>query len=180
MSNFLLDEYFCRGEELLKNVRRVFAKYEDLNLQGIEIAKLPQSSFDKFAEDVEKIKYPYTIDFQNPNNTVITKDKKIILTDDLLQYNKYCGANSTAKLLRIFMLDASLNVYTPVFHEHLNEARALFKKIILAGEKAGLTLSDGNEDKILISDALYKCQTKVKGEDFLMKISSISLNLTKV
>ncbi len=139
-----------------------------------KIAKLPQSSFDKFAEDVEKIKYPYTIDFQNPNNTVITKDKKIILTDDLLQYNKYCGANSTAKLLRIFMLDASLNVYTPVFHEHLNEARALFKKIILAGEKAGLTLSDGNEDKILISDALYKCQTKVKGEDFLMKISEIN------
>ncbi len=43
MSNFLLDEYFCRGEELLKNVRRVFAKYEDLNLQGIEIAKLPQN-----------------------------------------------------------------------------------------------------------------------------------------
>lgn len=139
-----------------------------------EITKLPQSTFDKFAQDVEKIRYPYTIDFQNPNNTVITKDKKIVLTDDLLRCNKYEGENSIAKLLRIFMLDASLDVYTPVFKEHLKEARALFKKIILAGEKAGLALSDGDEDKLLIGNALYKCKAKISREDFLKQISEIN------
>lgn len=139
-----------------------------------KVAKLPQSAFDKFAQDVEKIKYPYTIDFQNPNNTAITKDNKIVFTDDLLRYNKYDGENSTAKLLKIFMLDASLDIYTPVFQEHLNDARVLFKKIILAGEKAGLSLFDGHEDKLLIKDALYKCQIKISSNDFLKQIAEIN------
>ncbi len=43
MSNFILDEYSCRGEEILKNVRQVFNKYEDLKLQGLDTAKLPQN-----------------------------------------------------------------------------------------------------------------------------------------
>ena len=142
----------------------------------LKASQLPQSSFDKFAQDVKKIKYPNTIDFQNPNNTAITKDNKIVLTDDLLKYNKYCGENSTAKLLRIFMLDAGLNIYTPVFEKYLNEARTLFKKIILAGEKAGLTFSGGYEDNLLISDALSKCKAKVKSEDFIKKIADIRQN----
>ena len=137
------------------------------------IIKVPQSSFDKFARDIKKIKYPATIDFHNPNNTAITKDNRIILIDDLLKYNKYCGENSTVKLLRIFMLDATLDVYTPVFDKHLNEVRSLFKKIILSGEKAGLLLSNGIEDKPLLNDALYKCRAKAKYEDFCQKIAEI-------
>ena len=138
------------------------------------VTQLPQSSFDKFAEDVKKISYPHTIDFQNPNNTVITNDNKILLIDDLLMYNKYCGYNSTAKLLRIFMLDAAFDVYTPSFDGHLNEARDLFKKIVLSGVKSGLTLSSGYEDNLLIYDALLKCQAKVNSEDFVKTIAEIT------
>jgi len=138
-----------------------------------KIAKLPQSAFDKFAQDINKIKYPKTIDFQNPNNTTITIDDRIILTDDLLNCNKYCGENSTAKLLRIFMLDASLDIYTPGFDKYLKEVQGLFKKIVLAGEKAGLIISSCQEDNLLLKDALSKCNAKIGCDEFLQCMSKI-------
>lgn len=43
METFVLDDYSRRGDALLKNVRQIFAKYEDLDLQGIATDKLPEN-----------------------------------------------------------------------------------------------------------------------------------------
>lgn len=120
------------------------------------LSDLPQKSFDAVAEDCQRLnelgaknKTHYTFDYINPNNFVIVNDKIRIIDD--INVLKSSEDNSVANLFNVFLEKSFLN--TPVQYSLYSETtrKKLFKKIVLAGMKAGLPMRSKHSTENLSS-----------------------------
>lgn len=114
-----------------------------------QFAKVPQESFNDIAEDCarlnsrhDKKNYYYQVfDYMNPNNIVL-KDNKLYLVDRIKTHSKH--PNTTTDLLDMLLSKYDCMNVIPApsegFSKHLNQARTLFKKIVVAGATANLPL----------------------------------------
>lgn len=116
-----------------------------------KFAEAPQKSYDDIANDfktlnemqIPKSDYHYDFDSRNPNNIALTKDNKLVMVDDI-DVRATSNTNNTSKLLKIFLLSLSRN-HSIYYYDDVGyqAAKNIFKKIVLAAERAELP----NEDK---------------------------------
>lgn len=115
-----------------------------------QFAKVPQESFNEIAEDCARLNsrhdkknyYYHVFDYMNPNNIVL-KDNKLYWVDRIRTHSKY--PNTTTDLLDMLLskfdcMNGIPAAYSQSFSKHLNQARMLFKKIVVAGATANLSL----------------------------------------
>ena len=116
-----------------------------------KFAELPQKSFDALAKDFSALNKiseqgnKYTFDTINPNNVILIGKNTLRIVDEL-DYSYSLNKNTTAGLLRLLLEKMDLDYLAPKDITNQANRKALFKKIILAGEKYNLTLANSSLD----------------------------------
>ena len=103
-------------------------------------------------------------DSLNPNNIVYGK-KSLLLVDEIETLCDKPYANTTAKLLEVFINRATKDREAPDAGEKVKLVRKIFKKTLIAGMYADLLHADSKEDCRNWEIALRKCQIKTPLKD---------------
>jgi len=133
--------------------------YEEIYLPIF--SRVPQSEFDKIAKDLKTLNSMcrnYVFDYNNPNNFILAPGKKLRITDEIGSGKDInIKVNSIENLLNVYL--AKINLYTyAVFNEKvLDLRRKLYTKIILAGMKYNLPITNSK-------DTFIKCWEFVTNE----------------
>ena len=111
-------------------------------------------------------------DSLNPNNIVYGK-KSLLLVDEIETLCDKPYANTTAKLLEVFINRATKDREAPDAGEKVKLVRKIFKKTLIAGMYADLLHADSKEDCRNWEIALRKCQIKTPLFEIINKMEQI-------
>lgn len=123
-------------------------------------AALPQSSYDRIAQDFKTLNsIGKEFDTINPNNFSVDGDEIKII--DEITNTEVRNPNNLAKLLRVFTNSYDANQAADFDNFAVQNRKVLFKKLILASEKAGLPFSSSLDDCKELEMAMNLCDYKV-------------------
>lgn len=150
------------------------AKLEESGIENIEefyydikkfpqiLSQLPQLAYDKFAQNLKKLNEISTksnryfcFDFYNPNNFLI--DEGTFKITDALMINDDNKHNNFTKILHPLICKLSGYTETNKGHKWVNfvaERAEIFKKCLLASEKAELPIDLSSDDYAYLMQAL--------------------------
>lgn len=133
-------------------------KYEKEYLPAC--ASLPQESYDKLVKDFKKLgDMGYLPDIVNPGNIIISGNEFRIV--DKLDKIKY-GAN-LFDVLRMLLIKYSQGFCTEPKPQLFETRKEIFRKSLIAGEKADLIIGDklfiNEEEEYILEDLLYNHHT---------------------
>lgn len=123
-------------------------------------ASLPQESFDELVKDFKKLGNKKLLpDVVNPANIIITENKfKIVDGLDKIKYNA-----TLFDVLRMLLIKYSQGFYAEPKPQLFELRKEIFRKSLIAGEKADIITGDGlfiNEDEeYILEDLLYNSHT---------------------
>ena len=142
-------------------------------------AKITQGSYNDFAQDIARLNEvklgPHSFclfDSINPNN-VVAHSGKLYLVDEINTMYDKSYANTTAKLLEVFLVRATKDYEAPDAGNKIKYVRTIFKKLIIAADRASLLHADTKEDYTLWKKALTKCKFNVPASEILNKLDDI-------
>lgn len=143
-------------------------------------ATVPQAGYDEFAQDMARLndiklgpRRYCVFDYLNPNN-VILRNGRLYLVDEIDTHADKSYANTTAKLLNVFINRLNRRSEAPNAPvEKIPYVRKIFKKVVLASEKAGLLHADSKEDYACWQTALKKCRINNEASTVLNTIEEI-------
>ncbi len=165
-----LAKRFSRGQINKYYIERYLPKF----------AQISQYSYNELANDLAKLnemKFGQRLygvfDSLNPNN-IVTSNGKLFLVDeiDILCDKSY--ANTTAKLLNVFINRASKDYEAPDAGKKVNLVRKIFKKTLISGVCANLLHADSKEDFRSWEIALKKCRITTPAYEILNKLEDIT------
>lgn len=144
-------------------------------------AQIAQASYNKLAMNLatlNSMKFgprSYGLfDAMNPNN-VVTSKGNLYLVDEIDTLCDKPYANTTAKLLNVFINRASIDYEAPqLMNKELNFVRKIFKKAVISGIHADLLHADSKEDVRYWETALKKCKINTPVVEILHKLDEIS------
>ncbi len=184
--------------EILKNIGEHIPagvpSKEMKNMQSIEecetyyrekylplFAKVPQKSYDALIKDIavlNKMKYSqdeyYIYDSRNPGNIVLAGDR-LLLTDgmDTINASDY---NTVGKVLETMLYKLTSYRFIPDFGDNVSDAREIFRKIIIASEKADLPYDTRIVDEDIWKVVLLNCKINLKPDEFIFNLEKIRGN----
>ena len=142
-------------------------------------AKITQGSYNDFAQDIARLNEvklgPHRFclfDSINPNN-VVAHSGKLYLVDEINTMYDKSYANTTAKLLEVFLVRATKDYEAPDAGNKIKYVRTIFKKLIIAADRASLLHADTKEDYTLWEKALTKCKFNAPASEILNKLDDI-------
>ena len=167
-------------EHLSKSLSRNRMKKYYLNTYLKKFASIPQSSYDNFAQDMARLndiklgaRRYCVFDYLNPNNVVLRKGK-LYLVDEIDTNCDKSYANTSAKLLNVFINRLNRRFEAPNIPDNKTAlVRKIFKKVVLASNKAGLLHADTKEDYAFWQTALKKCRIKEEPYNVLNTLEEI-------
>lgn len=133
--------------------------YNEVYLQ--KYSSLPQSAYDNITADFKELnaiseegKF-FTFDTINPNNFIAVEDKIFIV--DKLDKTSQKEGNTTAKMINVFINSLSHDTKAEFDVLSVGSRRNIFKKCIIAGEKADLPYGRSTQERQDLNDALQLC-----------------------
>lgn len=165
---------YNHGNDVLKYYNEVYLP---------TFAKLPQSSFDKLANDLALLnkkgfnEVGFGIDTNNPNNIVLVGKSSLRIVDDI-DVHRTRKPNTIGGLLNMLLVKADYDTTLPLPTNSSSKALRfeLFRKIVLAGEKYDLPLLCPDKfEKTVWDHATYGF--KHYGEIILENIQNIRDNV---
>ena len=143
-------------------------------------AKLAQGSYDDFARNMTKLNEIKTGEHQycafdslNPNNVAI-KRGKLYLVDEIDTHQNRPFANTTAKLLEVFINRATHDQLSPIGNNtQVKLVRKIFRKVVTAASKAELLHADSGIDFKNWKLALERCKIQNDASEVLNTIETI-------
>lgn len=146
-------------------------------------ARITQGSYNELAQDIAKLneiklgpRRYCLFDSINPNN-IVSRSGKLFLVDEIDTTCDKSYANTTAKLLEVFITRATKDYEAPDAGNKRKYVRTIFKKILIAADKANLIHADSKEDYALWEKALAKCKFNIPASEILNKLDSIQYNV---
>lgn len=119
-------------------------------------ASLPQSSYDKIAEDFKKLNsLEKQFDTINPNNFV-ADGKKIKIVDEITPAEEK-NPNTLSKLFKVFVNSYDANTAAEFDYLAIPRRKQLIKKLILASEKSELPFYNNINDRGELNLAMRLC-----------------------
>ena len=154
-------------EHISRNLSKSQVDYYYLTRYLPRFAHIPQSGYDEFAQNMAKLneikvgeRQYCAFDSLNPNNVVLKKGR-LFLVDEIDTHQNRPYANTTAKLLEVFLNRATYNQLSPIPNdEQVKTVRKIFKKVLLAASKAKLLHADSEVDFKNWQLALERCHIK--------------------
>ena len=166
-------EYYSRM--LGKNLVNKYYKEKYLP----HFARIPQGSYNELAQDIAKLneiklgpRRYCLFDSINPNN-IVSRSGKLYLVDEIDTMCDKSYSNTTAKLLEVFITRATKDYEAPDAGNKRKLVRTIFKKILIAADKANLVHADTKEDYALWEKALEKCKFNISATEVLHKLDDI-------
>lgn len=167
-------------EHISRNLSKSQIDYYYLTRYLPRFAHIPQSSYDDFAQNMAKLneikvgeRQYCAFDSLNPNNVVLKKGK-LYLVDEIDTHQNRPYANTTAKLLEVFLNRATYNQLSPIANdEQLKNVRRIFKKVLLAASNAKLLHADSEVDFKNWQLALERCHIKENAASVLNTLEMI-------
>lgn len=146
-------------------------------------AQLSQDSYNELAKNLSalnQMKFGFrnygVFDFLNPNN-IITSNGKLFIVDEIDTLYDKSYANSTAKLLNVFINNASKDYEAPLqTGKEIKYVRKIFRKVIISGVYADLLHADSKEDIKYWETALKKCKIETPLGEILSVLDKISVS----
>lgn len=144
-------------------------------------AQVSQQDYIEFAKNLDKLngmkfgaRMYGVFDSLNPNNIVMSGGKLFLVDEiDLLCDKSY--ANTTAKLLNVFINRASKDYEAPDAGKRINLVRRIFKKVLISGVVANLVHAVSKEDFRCWEIALQKCKiTNTPASEVLNMLEDIT------
>ena len=143
-------------------------------------SQISQWSYNKIALDLAKLnemKFGFrnygVFDSMNPNN-IVTGNGNLYLVDEIDTLCDKSYANTTAKLLNVFINRASKDYEAPQMDKEIKFVRKIFKKTVISGVFANLLHADSKEDFGNWEIALKKCKINIPAVQILNKLDEIS------
>ena len=141
---------------------------------------LSQGSYDDFAKNLAKLneiksgfRQYCAFDSLNPNNVVV-KRGKLYLVDEIDTHQNRPYANTSAKLLEVFINRATSEQLSPFGNdEQVKLVRKIFKKVLTAASKAQLMHADSEMDFKNWKLALERCKIKENASEVISTIETI-------
>ncbi len=145
-----------------------------------KFAQISQYSYNELANNLAKLNEMKfgprlfgVFDSINPNNIVVSAGRLFLVDEiDLLCDKSY--ANTTAKLLNVFINRASKDYEAPDAGNKVKLVRKIFKKTIISGVCANLLHADSKEDFRNWETALKKCRITTPAHEILNKLEEIT------
>ena len=142
-------------------------------------AKITQGSYNEFVQDIARLneiklgpRRYCLFDSINPNNIVVHAGKLYLVDEINTMYDKSYD-NTTAKLLEVFLVRATKDYEAPDAGNKIKYVRTIFKKLIIAADRASLLHADTKEDYTLWEKALTKCKFNAPASEILNKLDDI-------
>lgn len=141
-------------------------------------AQVPQESYDAVARDFARLnKMPtdndryFSFDSVNPTNIVLSKNR-LFLTDEIGE-SISPDTNSTGKLLDILLFRTTVLKRISNYGNNVRDAYEIFKKIIIASEKADLPHSTLAKDHFAWFCVMRNLGLKMNSDDFVKALSNL-------
>ena len=112
-------------------------------------------------------------DSDNPNN-IVAHERRLMLVDDIYTLYDKPYANTTARLLNVFINKASKDYEAPQTDNKIKLVKKIFKKVVTSGVYADLIHADSKEDYTYWEKALKKCKINIPAYVVLEELESIS------
>lgn len=152
---FKTDDVLVAGIPHTKVEPENFRDYYN-NIYLKRFAVVPQNAYDKIAGDFKELnKAGKEFDTINPNNFVLDGNT-IKIIDDITDAEGP-SANNLAKLFRVFTNSYDANTIAEFDYSALGRRKELFKKLILASERAELPFGWSNKDRNELNLAMELC-----------------------
>lgn len=141
-------------------------------------ANVSQESYDAVAKDFAKLNQMrdvngncYSFDSKNPGNIVLSGNK-LKLVDELDKTDNF-DENTVGKLMELMLYKVSAHSVIKNYGEHINDAKQILRKILIASEKANLPYDTRERDKVVWDGVFKNAEINEDVDDFIQNLEII-------
>lgn len=141
-------------------------------------ANVPQESYDAVASDFAKLNQIrdvngdyYAFDSKNPGNIVLSGNKLKLV--DEFDKTEISNENTVGKLMELLLYKVSTHSVIKNYGEHINDAKQILRKILIASEKANLPYDTRERDRVVWDGVFKNAEINEDVDDFIQNLEII-------